>query len=1255
MEQEENRLVIEMERDFLKKKIFSMALCLIMVFGIMVIQTSAAETAVVIRSTAYGAFKDTSLTFEERAADLISHMSNRQKAQQLSTHSGNDYVVTPAIPALGVGDTHLWSEALHGVARQGIATSFPTGLSMAATWDENLMVDMMTVSSTEARGKDWLTGRGLMYYSPTINLARDPRWGRNDESYGEDPYLTTVMGAAFVKGFQGDNPNDPYYNGKYLKAVATIKHFAANNSEGNRSSGSSNMDDRDLREYYTSAFQKIVEIAKPASVMGGYNRVNEIPMPVNTYLNDRLLRKTWGFTGFVTTDCGAFSNVNGSHAYKPSNWNSPDGLYKSPATWVTTAGRTVNAAEAIALGMTSGNDAECGSSVSEGNVLNALNPNSTDSQGGVNVKAFFNENVLNTSIFRLMRARMQLGQFDPKEGNSYAQITADVLEAPESLDLSLQASRQAPVLLKNEDKILPLKADSAKSIVVLGALASICELGDYSGSPTVKVNFKQGLLDYLDKINYTGRISFYNGIDGLPNGYKSDRAEALAAAKDADVVIAFVGTERTGVFSTASENSDRAASLVLPRNQAEMVSAIDNDNIVCVMSAVGYHDVSSFIDKVKGFIFTCYDGPYQGPAMAELLFGASNPSGRLPFTWYTDITNRKLSHIADYRMRIDEEAKYFQVSASDVNRGNYSSVGRTYQYYAGDISYPFGYGLSYSDFAISNCSISNSSVTAGGKVNVTCTVKNNGPKGIENIQVYIVSPMRLAGDNQYPIKQLKGFARVELDKDESKQITIALDTNDFYFIDSTGKPSAVLANGDIVNDAGRRVIPSGGYQVQVATSSANKDILNTFNLNVNSAGAPKLKNVTLCEDKVVAMPGDTFNARVVSVLTDETYLTSGATIRYSSSRPSVATVDPETGVVTSISQGTTVLKAEVTKDGVTLSDSAPLAVCLKKTLWLNNITLDGVRLPSFNYYGAEGAGPNPVTKHVVELLNVDVKPVVQATVVDSTSTAIVDQTGNTATITVTDAGGASAVYTIDFVQVQPEVTEITTEYADRWTPSGQPSAFSGEKMRNISIVTGQDVVVPFRVSIGYANGAHATVKLKGSDGTVYGTEDVLCSEVVKTGVVRGSGAIKIAGEAPIDNLTIEATINGTTAKKSTVIPSRYFEDVSSIIFNPTMTGTATSTTLRFMTGLVSTSNEQWGPGTLDTGIDLSGATAYADFGSGFNQVNITTRGGVHASAMGQLTIAANFNTVKEIKIVGVKYIRILPGYTFTIKVRPRTF
>ena len=1218
------------------KRIICIALCVIMTCLTPVTQIPAApEAATVVRSTAYGPWKDISLTFEERAADLVSRMTVTQKARTSTTGSGNDYVKTPAIPALGIGSINMWSEALHGIARQGNATSFPTALSMVATWDKDLMLDMMTVAGTEARAKDWQTGRGLMYYSPTINLSRDPRWGRNDESYGEDPFLTATMGTAFVRGFQGDNPDDPYYNERYLKAVPTVKHFAANNNEGSRTSTSAAIDDRDLREYYLSTFQKIVEDAQPGSIMSTYNGINGVPNQVSTYLLDRLLRKTWGFEGYVVTDCAAYGNVNGQAGFRGNNWSSPDGLYKTPADFAT----SLAGSDIVALGMTAGGDAECGSTVSTNNVNNALN---TSTAAGQRVAPFFNEDILNRSIYRILRQRMRLGEFDPAEMNSYAKITADVLEAPESLELSLQASRQAPVLIKNEDNILPIDLNKVKSIVVIGALANYVELGDYSGGPIEKVTFKQGLTELLESKGYTGSLKFFNGIDNTGANwamYKRDSAEAMEAAKEADLVIAYVGTDRgtfdhVSLFGTSSENSDRAAAMPLPSNQAGMISAIDNPNIVVVMTANGYHQVRDFIGKTKGLVYTCYNGPYTGNAMAELLTGNANFSGRLPFTWYSDITDTTtgMPAITNYYLR----------------KGENSTTGRTYQYYEGSIDYPFGYGLNYSDFEISNFSINTNSASDNQKVSVTCTVTNKGPKGAEVVQAYVVSPMRVSGDNQYPKKQLKGFARVELDKGESKQVSIELNTNDFYFIDSTGKPDRVAADGDIVNDAGKRVVYGGTYKVQVSTSSADSDILQSFDLNITASGTPKLKNVTLVKDKVVAKIGEKFNERTVVVMTDEQYLLDGsATITYTSSRPEVAAINAATGEVTPLAPGTTIITATVTKDGATLTDTAPLAVCLKESLWLTDIKLNDIRLPSFNE-----SGPNPAVRHVVELDSIDgSKPVVAVTASEGTSVNVIQAgSNNISTITVTDGDGSSAVYTIEFIQAAPEVTEITTEYADKWTPTGQPSAFSGEKMRNISIVAGEDVVVPFRVTASYAIGSTLTVKLFGSDGTTYDSTSFVCTDVV----FAASGSLKITGKAPVDNLTIEASLEGKNAKKALVIPSRNFEDVASIIFNPTVARTsATSATIRWMTGLVSTSNEQWGPGILDTGVDLSDVVAYVDQGDGFTPVTATA-GGIHSTTMGQLRLTTDLELAKEIRLERVKFVRIFPGYEFTIIIRPRT-
>ena len=1210
----------------MNKKIFSIALCVIMLFGIFAMQAEGSIPAVVVRSTAYGSWTDTNLTFEERAADLVSRMTVAQKATTSTTASGNDYVKTPAIPALNIKATNMWSEALHGIARQGIATSFPTALSMVATWNEDLMLDMMTVAGSEARAKDWQTGRGLMYFSPTINLARDPRWGRGDESYGEDPFLTSKIGTAFVKGFQGDNPDDPYYNDRYQKAIATVKHFACNNNEGTRTSISVAVDDRDLREYYVGTFQNIVEDAQPGSIMTTYNGINGQSNIVNTYLIDRLLRKTWGFEGYVVTDCAAYSNVNNQGGFNGTGWSSPDGLWKSTGNLISQSGGNV------AMGLTAGNDAECGSTVRAATVTSAIS--------NANLP-FFTEDVLNRAIYRILNQRMKLGEFDPAEMNSYSKITADILEAPESLALSLEASRQAPVLIKNNDKILPVDISKVKSIVVLGALANYVELGDYSGAPIEKINFKQGLTTLLEEKGYTGSLEFFNGMNfGTTSSaamYKNDQAEAMAAAKEADLVIAYVGTDRgtfdhASLFGTASENSDRAAALTLPGNQGEMISAIDNENIVVVMTGCGFFDVNSFTNKTKGIVYTAYNGPYTGTAMAELLTGKANFSGRLPFTWYKSITdvNTGLPAITNYYLR----------------KGANSTTGRTYQYYEGAVDYPFGYGLSYSNFEVGDFNISKSSASADEKIEVTCKVTNNGEKGAEVVQVYMVSPMRLSGDNQYPKKQLKGFARVELNKGESKQVTIELDTNDFFFIDSTGKPDRVTSSGDIVNDAGKRVVYGGTYEIQVAKSAADSDILKKFDLAVAVQTAPKIKNVTLVDDKVVAHVGETFNARTVVVMTDEQYLTDGsAAITYTSSRPAVATIDPNTGAVTPLAPGTTILTAKVVKDGVTVEDTVPLAVQLKESLSLSDITLDGVRLPSFNF-----SGENPATRHVVELEDKDNKPVVAATAPSGTTVTVTQAgTGNTAQIAVSDASGDSALYTIEFVQAAPEVSEVTTEYAEKWTPTGQPSAFSGAKMKNISIVTGEDAVVPFKVTTKFAEGASLTVKLLGTDGKVY---DSVVEDCGRSGSVI-SGALKITGKVPVDNLTIEASIGGTTAKKAAVVPARKFDDVASIIFNPNVTGT-TTTTITWMTGLVSTSSEQWGPGVMDTGIDLSGVTAYVDTGSGFNPVTISSRGGIHSTTMGRLVLSTNPHNAKEIKLTGVKFVRILPDYEFTIIIRPKT-
>lgn len=387
-------------------------------------------------------FQDTSLTFDTRVNDLISQMTLAEKYSQLGNQAS-------AIPRLGIKAYDYWSEALHGVARSGLATSFPQAIALSSTWDPDLIYKVASAISDEARVKNNTENKGLTYWSPTINMARDPRWGRSEENYGEDTYLASQIALGFVKGMQGSDP-------KYMKTVATCKHFACNNIEVNRYSISSNVDERSLREYYLPVFKACVTKGKVFSIMSAYNAVNGVPCPANRTLLTNILRNEWGFKGYVVSDCDAVSNVWNAHGYVKT------------------------AEEATALSIKNGTDINCGTTYPA-------------SAGAAVTEGILSEEDLNTALKRAFKARFLLGEFDPASAVPYTSIPSSQLDCKANRDLALQAAREAIVLLKNQDSILPLIKKSIHSIAVIGPNANIVQLGGYSGSPSVLISPLQGI------------------------------------------------------------------------------------------------------------------------------------------------------------------------------------------------------------------------------------------------------------------------------------------------------------------------------------------------------------------------------------------------------------------------------------------------------------------------------------------------------------------------------------------------------------------------------------------------------------------------------------------------------------------------------------------------------------------------------------------------------------------------------------------
>ncbi len=781
-------------------------------------------------------------SYKERLSDLIGLMTVDEKIKQLVNQSDS-------IPRLGIPRYDYWSEALHGIQASG-ATSFPQAVAMGATWDPDLVHRVGAAISDEARVLHATTGKGLTYWSPTINIARDPRWGRNEESYSEDPYLLSRMGVAFVKGLQGD---DPYY----LKTVSTPKHFMANNEEERRHTGSSDVDMRSMFEYYLPAFHQAIVEGKAYSIMGAYNEVNHVPCNANSFLLTDLLRRTWGFDGFVVSDCGAiFDMLNGHHFFKTG-------------------------AEAAARSILAGCDLNCGVEYRQ------FLPAALDS-GLIEVKD------LDRALERVLSARFRLGEFDPPEMVPYSSIPPGNLDSKENRDLALEVAQKAIVLLKNNG-ILPLNKAKTKSIAVIGPNAAEVQLGIYSGWPNVQVSPLEGIAtkaaalgikveyamgcvvssglqkpiearyfakvegtnqtgmkgEYFDNMNLTGKpvltridsmVNFNFGTHapapGLPEDHFSirwkgkiippdtihhlgtmtddgarlyldgkliiddwtDHAEtpnsakvellpgkeydiefdqyddalgasarltwdlalndftaAKAIAARSDVVILALGTS-PGI---AREELDRTE-IELPKLQRDLIAEVTsvNPNIVFVLTNGGPVALAGTEAKAGAIIEAFYGGEFGGTAIADVLFGDVNPGGKLPETFYASTI--QLPDMSDYDL---------------INHP------RTYMYFEQPVLYPFGYGLSYTQFEYSGLSLVSDKIKEGGVVQLQFTVQNTGKvKGDEVAQVYA---HHASGSIKVPINQLKRFQRITLGPGEKKTLTFAIPAAEFSFYSTT--------------------------------------------------------------------------------------------------------------------------------------------------------------------------------------------------------------------------------------------------------------------------------------------------------------------------------------------------------------------------------------------------------------------------------------------------------------------------------------
>jgi len=667
-----------------------------------------------------------------RVADLISRMTLPEKVSQM-LHGA------PAIERLGIPAYNWWNECLHGVGRAGIATVFPQAIGMAATWNVDLLHEVAVAISDEARakhhaalGEDGSSAQyyGLTFWTPNINIFRDPRWGRGQETYGEDPYLTTRMGVTFIKALQGDNP-------KYLKLSATAKHYAVHSGpESERHFFDARVDERDLRETYLPAFEAAVREAKVVSVMGAYNRTNGEPCCASPMLLQKILREEWGFggpdgvEGHVVSDCWAIRDIYAHHQ-----------VVKTPA-------------EAAALAVKNGCDLNCGHTY--GALLVALE------------QGIIDEAAIDTALTRLFTLRFKLGMFDPPEMVPYAQIPIEVNDSAAHRALALRTARESIVLLKN-DGILPLNKAGLKTIAVIGPNADddLVLLGNYFGMPSHSVTPLQGI---REKAGAGVEVLYLPGC-GIRDYDKSGFAAAVAAAKQADVVIAVMGLsqlvegeegQEEGIKTGEQSTGDRT-DLDLPGVQEALLQAVaaTGKPLVVVLLNGSAIAVNWAEQNAAAIVELWYPGEEGGTALADVLFGDYNPAGRLPVTFYKSVDD--LPPFRDYAMQ-----------------------GHTYRFFDGEVLYPFGYGLSYTTFAYSDMTLSADQIKAGESLTVSVNVTNTGDRaGDEVVQLYIRD---VEASVPVPIRQLQGFARIHLKPGAQQTVTFTLTPGQMSCFTDDGEP-----------------------------------------------------------------------------------------------------------------------------------------------------------------------------------------------------------------------------------------------------------------------------------------------------------------------------------------------------------------------------------------------------------------------------------------------------------------------------------
>jgi beta-glucosidase len=676
-------------------------------------------------------WRDPELPLKQRAHDLIRRMSLEEKVAQLQNEA-------PAIARLGLPAYNYWNEALHGVANNGIATVFPEPVGMASTWNPELLHQEGTVIGIEGRAKfydyaskhngdsKWWTG--LTFWTPNINIFRDPRWGRGQETYGEDPYLTGAIAVEFIKGIQGDDL-------KYMLAMACAKHYAVHSGpERARHRFNAKPSERDLYEMYLPQFEMAVREGHVAGVMGAYNAVYGVPCCASTFLLDDLLRKQWGFEGYVVSDCSAIRDISNRRQHR---------YVETPE-------------EAAAIAVKAGCNLCCGGDYNA--LVKAVQ------------KGLISEKQINEALYYTLWTRFRLGLFDPPEQVTYSKYTIEDNDTPEHGQVALEVARQSLVLLKN-DGTLPLDRSKYKRIAVIGPNGKSTSMleGNYHGSASHPISILDGI---KQAAGADIEVTF---AQGSPNTTKPGTAawsrqdnetkrpvqelyeEALSNAENADLII-YVG----GLTPAQEGEGFDRDSIELPEVQEKLVQALYATGkpmvmVNCSGSAIALLWES---ENLPAILQVWYPGQEGGRAVAEVLFGDINPSGHLPVTFY-----RATSDLPAFT--------------------DYSMSNRTYRYFSGKPLYAFGHGLSYTKFDYKSGKLKSKKIAANGTVKVSFTVKNSGKcDGDDVAQVYY---RHVDSKVPQPKLALCGFARVHLKQGESEKVTIKIPAERLRYWDTEKK------------------------------------------------------------------------------------------------------------------------------------------------------------------------------------------------------------------------------------------------------------------------------------------------------------------------------------------------------------------------------------------------------------------------------------------------------------------------------------